>query len=61
MPDIILVLLILGIALVLFVTEVIWMDLVSLLVLVTLAVTGPPYSKLGAPGKSNTVSCTWLK
>ena len=39
-PDIILVLLILGIALVLFVTEVVPMDVVSLLVLGTLAATG---------------------
>ena len=38
--DIILVLLILGVALVLFVTEVIRMDLVALLVLGTLAATG---------------------
>ncbi len=39
-PDIVLVLLILGIALVLFVTEVVPMDVVSLLVLGTLAATG---------------------
>ncbi|RLA44886.1 MAG: SLC13 family permease, partial [Gammaproteobacteria bacterium] len=39
-PDIALVLLILGVALVLFVTEVVRMDVVALLVLGTLAATG---------------------
>jgi hypothetical protein len=48
-PDIILVLLILGIALILFVTNVIRMDLVSLLVLVTLAVTAPPIPNSAPP------------
>ena len=57
-PDIVLVLLILGIALVLFVTEVIRMDLVSLLVLVTLAVTGLVTANQAISGFSNAAVVT---
>ena len=57
-PDIVLVLLILGIALVLFVTEVIRMDLVSLLVLVTLAATGLVTPNQAVSGFSNAAVVT---
>jgi di/tricarboxylate transporter len=57
-PDIVLVLLILGIALVLFVTEVIRMDLVSLLVLATLAATGLVTSNQAVSGFSNAAVVT---
>jgi di/tricarboxylate transporter len=57
-PDIILVLLILGIALVLFVTEVIRMDLVSLLVLITLAATGLVTANQAVSGFSNAAVVT---
>ena len=56
--DIVLVLLILGIALVLFVTEVIRMDLVSLLVLVTLAATGLVTANQAISGFSNAAVVT---
>jgi len=57
-PDIVLVLLILGIALVLFVTEVIRMDLVSLLVLVILAATGLVTANQAVSGFSNAAVVT---
>jgi len=57
-PDIALVLLILGVALVLFVTEVIRMDLVALLVLATLAATGLVSPNQAVSGFSNAAVVT---